>query len=297
MTQQPDSKPTFKLLPTTPWDQFLAKSPPGTEVTVTGFYLPSVGGRWFKLATPELNLHCPNGHCDRDQFFDCVASEGGQPQLEQPFDVVLIYQCRNCQMYQKKIAIAVLAESKVQAKATKYGESPPFGPVVPPRVLELIGHQENVDLFMKGRRAESHGLGIGAFTYYRRLVENLRDRLFDRVIEVAKRGQADDKRIESLEAAKANYQFTQSVKGIKPYIPESLLIDGQSPLTLLYKPLSKGVHALTDAECLKWAQDIRVVLTDFSGKLAEALKQDADVAAAVASLLGPPPSAEAGEES
>ena len=47
--------------------------------------------------------------------------------------------------------------------ALKFGEFPAFGPPVPPRVLSLIGPDK--DLFLKGRRSEIQGLGVGAFAY------------------------------------------------------------------------------------------------------------------------------------
>ena len=64
-----------------------------------------------------------------------------------------------------------------------YGEYPPFGERTPAKVITMIGPDR--DLFLNGRRAENHGLGIGASAYYRRVVENQKDRIFDMIIEAA----------------------------------------------------------------------------------------------------------------
>jgi len=44
---------------------------------------------------------------------------------------------------------------------------------------------DNRDLFMKGRRCESQSLGIGAFVYYRRVVENQRAAILGQIIKIA----------------------------------------------------------------------------------------------------------------
>ena len=67
--------------------------------------------------------------------------------------------------------------------ATKIGEYPPFGPPTPRKVLNLFG--DDKPLFLKGRQAENQGLGIGAFAYYRRMVDNQKNRLFDAIIAIA----------------------------------------------------------------------------------------------------------------
>ena len=271
-----------------PWPIFLVEHPPARKAFVHDLHT------YRSLETPDIKLYCEDEDCEREQIFSCIESGGTIPEAKWE-SVFLAYQCRNCSQSNKLFAVMVQAWAGGAGIAIKYGEIPPFGPVVPARVLRLI--QPDVELFLKGSRAEAQGLGIGAFAYYRRVVENQKDRIFDAIIKVAKTVGATKEEIRSLEAAKEEFQFSKSVDKIKPYIPASLLIKTHNPLTVLHDTLSKGVHALTDAECLEWARNIRVVLTTFSGKVAEALKDDAEVTAALSSLMGPPPSAEAGEES
>jgi hypothetical protein len=60
----------------------------------------------------------------------------------------------------KRFSIAVKGTEET-GLVQKLGELPPFGPPTPPRVFKLIG-EEYRELFLKGRRAENRGLGIGA---------------------------------------------------------------------------------------------------------------------------------------
>jgi len=46
-------------------------------------------------------------------------------------------------------------------------------------VITLIGPDR--EIFLRGRRAENQGLGIGAFAYYRRVVENQKGRIITQI--------------------------------------------------------------------------------------------------------------------
>jgi hypothetical protein len=95
---------------------------------------------------------------------------------------------------------------------------------------------------------------------------------------------ADKTFIESLQAAKKEDGFANSVDKIKPVLPDSILLNGNNPLTLLNTALSTGIHAKTDEECLEIAQYIRVVLAKLSIRLTELLKDDKELKDAISSL-------------
>ncbi len=154
----------------------------------------------------------------------------------------------------------------------KYGELPPFGIPVPNRVLRLFGG-EDAKTFLKGRQCEDLGYGIGAFAYYRRVVENHRNDLFDEIIKVCRTVAAPKELIDQLDAAKGEISFSKSLEKIKTALPQGLLINGHNPLNALHGALSIGIHTETDAECLAAAQAVRLVLSDLVEKIAM-LKQD-----------------------
>jgi hypothetical protein len=91
--------------------------------------------------------------------------------------------------------------------------------------------------------------------------------------------------LDDLSAAKNETQFSKAVGTIKHGIPQALLINGHNPLMLLHSALSEGLHAQTDEQCLELATSIRVVLTDLVDRLGNALKDEAELNAAVNRLL------------
>src|SRR5262249_33954874 len=88
-------------------------------------------------------------------------------------------------------------------------------------------------------------------------------------------------KIETLERAKAEIQFTKGIEQVKDAIPESLLINGHNPLTLLHRPLSEHLHTKSDNECLELAEAIRVVLVELAEKIGVALNEQAELNKAV----------------
>ncbi len=167
----------------------------------------------------------------------------------------------------------------------KFGENPVFGPPIPARLLKLIGPDR--DTFLKGRRCENQGLGVGAFVYYRRVVEQQKIRIFKEIVKVSEKIGAPKEKLTILNAAMVEGQFTKALDMAKDAMPESLLINGHSPLKLLYKALSEGIHNLTDEQCLGLASSVRVVLGELSDRLAQALKDEAEITNALARLLTP----------
>lgn len=134
------------------------------------------------------------------------------------------------------------------------------------------------------RRAEGQGMGIGAFAYYRRVVENRRTDLFDKLIEAAQRLNADSTAIAGLNSDRDNWQFSHSIEGLKSALPDSLKVQGHNPLALLHNALSHNLHNETDEACLQAAEDIRVVLTFFAEQLVNVLMERTELEKAVGRL-------------
>ena len=263
------------------WVEFLRERPPGRKDVVTGAIKSAPHLKGAKaLMAPQIQLFCSEPTCNAIMFF---TSEDSQLLSGNHATAFLTYRCRHCQKYEKIFAVAVRAKDANTTEAFKLGEVPPFGPPVPPRVLRLI--QWDRDLFLSGRRSENQGLGIGAFTYYRRVVENQWTRLVDEIIKVAKTIGASQQTIDALMESQDEKQFTKAVKTLKDAFPPSLLINGHNPLLLLHNALSQGVHNLPDAECLTLATSIRVILIELAEKLGQALKDEKELTDAVSRLL------------
>jgi hypothetical protein len=195
------------------------------------------------------------------------------------------YRCSNCQKTTKTYSLAVRVDD-IQSGAGccyKFGELPVYGPRTPSRLISLIGPDRG--LFLQGRRCESQGLGIGAFVYYRRVVENQKDRILGKVIAVAQVLNAPGDMIATLKAAQTETQFHKAWQSVKDAIPESLKIKGQNPLTLSHSALSDGLHARDDQTCLRLAHATGVVLAELSDRIGQALKDDREIGEAVSLLM------------
>ncbi len=182
------------------------------------------------LLTPEIELHCDNEICNGVRRFQCHDTNYISGNLDFEF---VKYLCKNCGQTQKTFALVVVPDAnRSSGRVQKLGEIPPFGPPTPPRVMKLVG--EDRELFLKGRRAELRGLGIGAFAYYRRVVEEQKGRIIEEIGKVAAKIKPSKETAELFAKAKIETQFSTAIDMIKSAIPETLLIDGHNPLTLLH---------------------------------------------------------------
>jgi hypothetical protein len=234
----------------------------------------------------DIHLPCRNEKCDGKGAL-AFAYRAGTIYLDRgrwKFAFVS-YACRNCMTTTKTYALAIKVDAQDDSGIVrKLGEIPTFGPDVPAPVISLIGPDR--ELFLKGRRAENHGLGVGAFAYYRRVVENQKGRIIQELAKVAAKLGASTEDLKHFDEAAKEVQFTNAVDRIKDAIPSALLIDGHhNPLTLLHEALSDGLHDRSDEECLELATEIRLMLTHLAERMAEVLKSDAELKGAVSKLL------------
>ncbi|MBN1806236.1 MAG: hypothetical protein JW837_13390 [Sedimentisphaerales bacterium] len=261
--------------------EFLELIPPYEYIEITDI---AKNPAYCDISEPEIKTYCDSDECLDIRYFDCkdtYSNLDGRAAI-----VGLRYCCRHCLKGEKWFSLlAFKNKDKRSGGALKLGEWPIFGDPIPSKVFSLIG--DDRDLFLKGKRAEDQGLGIGAFAYYRRVVENQWQRLLGEIIKVSTHLKKPAEKIEILEKAQKENQFNKAVTSIKDAIPESLLIDGHhNPLTLLHDTLSKGVHELSDDECLDRAKSIRLILFELSERLGNAMKEHSELKKALTKLFG-----------
>ncbi|MBP3985730.1 hypothetical protein J5837_15070 [Pseudoxanthomonas helianthi] len=259
--------------------EFLESAPPGVNRKISDFKTQQNGTVYY-LILPKIRIHCSSEQCGGIRTFSSssrITIHGNTSTSE-----FIHYSCQNCNRTYKTYAARLkLGEDA----AFKFGEDPSFGPPTPARAMTLIGGDR--DLFLKGRRCELQGLGVGAFTYYRRVIEDQRNRIFDEIIRVLEATDSNNPVILEVKSAKEQQQFSTSVDVIKHALPATLLINGENPLRLLHSALSEGVHAMSDEDCLALATAVRTVLFEFSERLAQTLRDDAQLAEAVKLLSKP----------
>lgn len=123
-------------------------------------------------------------------------------------------------------------------------------------------------------------------------MENQKDRILEQIVKVSEKIDAPQVNIDRLREAQRETQFSRALDMAKDVMPQSLLIDTHNPvlllhraLILLHRALSRGVHELTDDECLELASSVREVLVELSERLSSLLKDRAGLTKAVSNLM------------
>lgn len=268
------------------FSEFLESRPPNQIFRIQDLMQLKWSGsnQYYFLSTPEIQLHCSHDNCNGVRFFRCTRGHDIHIENNATKDVFLTYICSNCQANTKEFALRAFRESIGEiGMLHKYGEFPVYGAPTPAKLLKLFGGDR--ELFLKGRRCENQGLGVGAFVYYRRVVESQKDKIFKEIKKVLIQIQAPQSKIDMIDAAIAETQFSKSIDIATPSIPESLFIGGHNPLKLLYRALSEGIHNQSDEHCLGIATSARVILIELSERLSQALKDEAELTHAISRLL------------
>ena len=110
----------------------------------------------------------------------------------------------------------------------KVGQYPPWSIEPEPSVKVALGvHLED---YKKGKINESQGYGVGAFAYYRRIVENLIDDLLNDIGELL-RGDADHAAyVTKLADVRECHTAEAKIDVVKDLIPAPLRQGGSNPL-------------------------------------------------------------------
>ncbi|WHO79758.1 hypothetical protein [Rhizobium leguminosarum] len=265
------------------FQEFLEKVHPSVQIAVNDLWrqLKSLNNPNRKaIVFPAIRLHCRT--CEGERTFRCL-SEESFGWTSDTVNVHPIYRCGDCQQALKHYALQIEFGEAGKGKVYKFGEKPQFGIPVPNRVLRLFG--KDAKLFLKGRQCENQGFGIAAFAYYRRVVENHKNDLFDEIIKVCETVNESAELVDELKAAKKQISFAASIDEIKTGLPQGLLIDGHNPLNALHGALSVGLHSESDEDCLQNAQAIRYVLSDLVERIAMLKQDNKELSAAVQRLL------------
>lgn len=131
----------------------------------------------------------------------------------------------------------------VDGKLRKVGQIPALAELHLPDVQqyrEVLGDRYS-DL-ARGIGLSTHGIGIGAFVYLRRVFEHL--------VEEARAEAAKDSGWD--EGAYQRSRMNEKIELLAGYLPD-FLVDNRG----LYRILSLGIHELTEEECLKHFQVVR----------------------------------------
>ena len=267
------------------WKVFLETTPPNTPLKIPDlvFSDPSSERFYDFFDSPPIQLHCERD--DGPRRFEPLGKNVDIPFSGKDVFAFITYQCRDCRSAFRTFAVLLIRSNSTDVEVMKLGEYPPFSAPISSRIQKLLS-ESDLDLYRKGVRAEAQGLGIGAATYFRRVVDGQWQHLVTKIRDAAERLGED---LGVYDDALKEKQFSKAVEILKGAIPAKLLLmSGENPLTLLYKPLSRQLHKLTDEECLREAADIRIVLTALLENIADVLKNQEELHEAAKRLKAQP---------
>lgn len=249
-------------------------------------------GNEIILFPTSIKKFCSHESCGKIMNFtlllDLSPIKFGESSDKNEHNLLIEYQCKNCESIHAipvNISIAY-SETSICFTMAKFGQYPPESKNVPTEITKLFNQldgdsQEEIKkLYSNGRICEGGGRGIGAFAYYRQIVEILREKLFNSLIEALKNQDADERLISEYEKAKSERQFDKAMQHIKKDLPPSFKIEGQNPISLLFEACSVGVHKnnLKDEDCQELADDLRCLLIATISRLTELASNDKKLA-------------------
>ncbi len=232
------------------------------------------------FSRPSFNMYCEN--CELVQTYNANEdTDYSHPNgFEESNDIYrLQYTCKGCDSDIREFLLKFdykMGEDKegnqvVVWAVQKIGQNPPWDIAVSEKDIESLG--ESYEIYQKGLICESQGYGIGAFAYYRRVVEDLVDGLLDSIATAISASNREEYQ-QALESTKQSKVAEDKLKLVKELIPSSLSRGGLNPVAVLYESLSQGLHSDTDEECLEYAVAIRQTLLHL---LHQVLQKEEDV--------------------
>ena len=164
------------------------------------------------------------------------------------------YLCTHCEKFVRMFYIEVDNEKKWLMKV---GQSPAWEIHGNSQIEKLLG--KHAAHYKKGLVCESQSYGIGAYGYYRRIVEEVIDELLNEIAQLMA-GTELELFEEALAKTKKTTVTQEKIDLVKDLLPPILRPEGMNPLSVLHSSLSAGLHAESDEACLEQAVIIREVL-------------------------------------
>lgn len=166
----------------------------------------------------------------------------------------LHYRCTHCERFDRFFFVHV--DEKADT-LTKIGQFPSWEIRSDQLIEQLLGN--HAQYFRRGLVCESQSYGIGAFGYYRRIVEEIIDQLLEQVTGLLS-GDDLEKYSTALKKVNETVVTQEKLDLIKDLLPATLRPNNVNPLSVLHSALSEGLHAESDEECLEQAAAVREIL-------------------------------------
>jgi len=217
----------------------------------------SVAQTMNRIPKPPINMLCRN--CGNLQTFNMINEYWEFHSYSNPASadekVRLIYLCQSCRQFTRQFDVYISPELDY---VYKFGQYPEWEIKMDKNLESTLG--KHAKTFRKGLVCESQGYGIGAFSYYRRITEEIIDELLDSITDLVEEANKAEYKI-ALEKTKQTRVTQDKIDLVKDLLPSILKPNGMNPLGVLHSELSEGLHAETDQACLENASHIKSILT------------------------------------
>lgn len=218
--------------------------------------------RKFKIKIPynfdemqrvNIKMYCER--CKSKQTFSWDYENRGYGNNDTSGQVIMLrYRCAHCERNYRFFMIKI---DKKREYIFKVGQFPPWDIGISKDLRSFLGKVEKI--YKNGKICESQGYGIGAFAYYRRVIEEVIMDLLDSISTIVIE-EDRDKFNKFLEKAKTSKNASNKIALVKDLLPDSLKVDEFNPLKTLYDTLSEGIHEKSDEKCLEYSKLIRSCL-------------------------------------
>jgi hypothetical protein len=141
----------------------------------------------------------------------------------------------------------------------KTGASPQIK-VLPNKIISKYFKKETSGWYFKGINALNENYGIGAFAYFRRIIEFELINIINDIKSLPDSHKVEIQKL--LDKHNENPKVSTIYDNIFKHLPNSLKILGDNPIKILYNQTSEGLHSLGEKECLEKAEKI-LKLLDF----------------------------------
>lgn len=250
-----------------------------------------------KLPKPAIHMHC--WRCDSDQTFNMINE---YYEVDHAPDVNSVgktlrarYVCSACRestrLFFIHFGIEKIKEKNEEGKdmerqvmsMMKVGQNPSWSIEMDKELEKLLG--DHSDFYKRGLVCESQGYGIGAFAYYRRIVEEVIDELLVSIEGLLTDAAEKKKYVAALEEVKKTTVTQEKIEMVIDLLPISLRPDGMNPLSALHSALSEGIHAENEETCLEYAETVRDALVFLVNRLVRTKSENKSFSASMRKLL------------
>lgn len=168
-------------------------------------------------------------------------------------DIIIrcVYKCTSCNDFYRYFLLKI---DKDLSSVEKIGQYPPWDISIEKELKDILNKCEKY--YKNGKICESQSYGIGAFAYYRRIIEEIIDYLLDRIPELME-GEEKENYQEALEQVKQTKITSKKIELVYDLLPPVLNPGEFNPLKTIHEKLSEGIHQKSDEDCLIDAEILR----------------------------------------